>query len=220
MRDDCSARRISVGGATENAWTVVGPGAARIASLPARAVAASVAATGAPANLLEAVAAVDGLIATRLEWHARLATARGADGGVHLARAAIGSVAAATTAGHGGLARRAALWAARWGVHQTPALVKLLLSDREHKVTAALATPQCLIGGQAGNLSSGTECASGAPANFARAHNSARKANPIDGTERYGGELREIVPNPRPTLNPCSHRRALNCVRAIPAHAQ
>src|SRR5215472_15672432 len=78
--------------------------------LPAGAVAAATtAAARATAHLLVAVAAVDGLVAAWLERHARLVSAVGAGGSVHLSLAAITAVAAAA---HRGLARGTALGAA------------------------------------------------------------------------------------------------------------
>src|SRR5262249_28256848 len=74
-----------------------------------------------------------------------------AGGGIHLAWAAVAVRAAA----HRGLARGATFGAARRGVHQPFAGIELLLANREHEVTAAVATPQRLIGGQTGNSSSG-----------------------------------------------------------------
>lgn len=117
--------------------------------LPAR---GTVVAPAATALLLEALAAVHGLVASRLERYACLTSAGRARRGIHLTR---GSVAAVGASRHGRLARRTALRTARGGVHQTPAHVKLLLAGREDKITTALATPKCLIGGQACYLPSG-----------------------------------------------------------------
>jgi len=121
--------------------------------LPAGAVAAATtAASRATTHLLVAVAAIDGFVATRLEGHTRLVPAVGAGGGEHLPLAPITTIAAAT---HGGLARGAALWATGRRMHQPTGGVEFLLAGCEHKVTPALATPECLIGGQDQNLSSG-----------------------------------------------------------------
>ena len=118
--------------------------------LPARAVIAA----AATSLLLEAVAAVDGFVAARLERHTRLAPARRAGGRVHLTRRAIALVPA-TPAGHGCLTRGTALRAARGGVREPATHVELLFAGREHEVTSALATPKCLIGGQTCYLPSG-----------------------------------------------------------------
>lgn len=116
----------------------------------ARAVAAGAAtASAAAALLLEAVAAVHGLIATRLERYARLAAAGAAGRDEHLTTTAVSAAAAI----HRRLARRAALGAARWRVHQSTAGVEFLLAGREQKFTSAFATTKCLIGGQGQNLS-------------------------------------------------------------------
>src|SRR5579859_8132155 len=115
------------------------------ARLPAGAVAAAAAARAAT-DLLVAVAAINGLVAARLERHTGLAATRRANGGIHLARRSLPTVRAATT--HRRLARRAALRAARRCVHQPFACVKFLLAGREHELTTALATPKRLIGGQ------------------------------------------------------------------------
>ena len=122
--------------------------------LPAGAVAASSAraTTGAAAaHLGVTIAAIDWLVTARLEWHARLAAAIRADGGIHLTW----STLAAISSGHGGLTRRAALRTTRGSVCQPLAGIKLLLARREHEVTAAVAAPECLIGGQNSNPLSG-----------------------------------------------------------------
>jgi hypothetical protein len=126
-----------------------------LGELPASAVAAATttarAATSAAAHLGEAIAAIDGLITARLEGHTRLAATVRADGGVHLTRGAV----AAISARHGRLARIAALRAARRGVCQPFAGVKLLLARCEDEVTSTVAASECLIGGQNSNLLSG-----------------------------------------------------------------
>ncbi len=111
--------------------------------LPARAVATAVSA--ATASLLKTVAAVHRLVASWLERHACLATTRGASCGIHLTGGAIASVGAS---GHRRLACGSALGAARRGVHQAATGIEFLLTNRENEITAAFATPQCLIGGQ------------------------------------------------------------------------
>jgi len=115
-----------------------------LAHLPAGAVAAATA--RAATDLLVAVAAIDGLVAARLERHTSLPATRRADSGIHLARRSLPTVRAATA--HRSLARRAAFRAARRRVHQPFACVKFLLAGREHELTTALATPKRLIGGQ------------------------------------------------------------------------
>ena len=107
------------------------PGAAAVAS----------AARGAGADLLEAVTAINGLVAARLEGHARLAAARRAGGDVHLPL---------WTLAHAGLARRAALRAARWLMGQPLAGVEVLLARREYEVLPAITAPKSQIGGQTG----------------------------------------------------------------------
>jgi len=121
--------------------------------LPAGAVAAPAAraTTGAAAHLGVTIAAIDRLVTARLEGYARLAAAIRADGGVHLTW----STLAAISSGHGGLTRRAALRTTRGSVCQPFAGIKLLLACREHEVTAAIAAPECLIGGQYSNPLSG-----------------------------------------------------------------
>jgi hypothetical protein len=118
----------------------------RVSELPAGAVAAASAraSTSAAAHLRVAIAAIDGLVAARLEGHARLTATVGAGGGIHLAWGAI----AVIPSRHGVLARGPALRTTRRRVSQPFAGVKLLLADREYEVTAAVAAPECLIGGQ------------------------------------------------------------------------
>ena len=116
------------------------------------AAAATTAATRTATHLLVAIAAIDGLVAAWLERYTRLVPAVGAGGGEHLPLTPITTIAAAT---HGGLARGAALWATGRRMHQPTARIELLLAGREHEITPALATPECLIGGQDQNLSSG-----------------------------------------------------------------
>lgn len=125
-----------------------------VRELPARAVAAAAAgaataSAAAAALLLEAVAAVHGLVATWLERNARLTAAGAAGRDEHLTTTAVSAAAAI----HRRLARRAALRAARWRVHQSAAGIKFLLAGREQKFTPAFATTKCLIGGQRQNLS-------------------------------------------------------------------
>jgi len=110
--------------------------------VPAAAVRGAVTTAAATAHLLVAVAAIDGLVAARLEWHTRLTPARAAGGHEHLAATA----GSATI--HGGLARSAALRATGRGVHQPTAGIELLLAGREQEFTSAFATTKCLIGGQ------------------------------------------------------------------------
>jgi hypothetical protein len=121
--------------------------------LPAGAIAAPTAraTTGAAAHLSVTIAAIDRLVTARLERHTRLAAAIRADGSVHLTW----STLAAISSGHGGLTRRAALRTTRGSVCQPFAGIKLLLACREHEVTAAIAAPECLIGGQNSNPLSG-----------------------------------------------------------------
>ena len=124
-----------------------------LGGLPAGAVAAATArpATSAAAHLGEAVAAIDGLVAARLEGHTRLAAAVRADGGIHLTWGAF----AAISARHGRLARGAALRTTRRRVRQPLAGVKLLLAHCEDEVSSTVAAAECLIGGQNTNLLSG-----------------------------------------------------------------
>lgn len=121
--------------------------------LPAGAVAATTASatTGAAAHLGVTIAAIDWLVAARLEGHARLAAAIRADGSVHLTWSAL----AAISAGHGRFTRCAALRATRGSMCQPFAGIKLLLARREHEVTTAVAASECLIGGQNSNPLSG-----------------------------------------------------------------
>jgi hypothetical protein len=62
--------------------------------------------------LLEAVGAVHGLVAARLEWHARFLAAVAANGAEHLALTAAVSAAASATTAATGATRRAIGWAA------------------------------------------------------------------------------------------------------------
>ena len=124
-----------------------------LGGLPAGAVAATATRTAASAatHLGEAIAAIHGLVAARLERHAGLAAAVRAGRCVHLTRGTV----AAISAGHRCLARIAALRATCGSVRQPFAGVELLLACREDEVTAAVAASECLIGGQNSNLLSG-----------------------------------------------------------------
>ena len=109
--------------------------------LPGGAAAVPAAARGAGADLLEAIAAIDGLVATRLEGYPRLTATRRAGGDVHLA---LGALA------HAGFAGRAALRAARRLVGQAFAGIEVLLARREYEVLPAITAPKGQIGGQTG----------------------------------------------------------------------
>ena len=107
----------------------------------------------AAARAAEAVAAVDRLVAARHERDAGHATARVADGLVHLARATIAivtagvAVAAATTAiAATRLAGGAALGAAAGGIGPPARGVELLLAGRPAERVATIAAGARLIG--------------------------------------------------------------------------
>lgn len=114
--------------------------------LPAGAVAAAACATtgAAAAHLGKAIAAINRLVAAWLERHTGLAATVRANRCVHLSRCAF----AAISAGHRRFACIAALRTTGWRVCQPFAGVKLLLANRENEITAAVAAPECLIGGQ------------------------------------------------------------------------
>ena len=111
--------------------------------------------------LLEAVAAVDRLVATGLERHARFAAAVAACGGEHLALAAVSaataaaatvtaarvSAATATTAASAtlGATRSAVGRATGRGVLETAAGVKLLLAGRPDEFLPAVLAGQGLV---------------------------------------------------------------------------
>src|SRR6185503_9829228 len=103
------------------------------------------------AHLLEAVRAIHGLVATRLEWNAGLTAAVAARRAEHLARAAAttavsatAAVPAATTATARAACRTVSGATAR-GVLQATARVELLLSGGPNELLAAVATGQGLV---------------------------------------------------------------------------
>jgi hypothetical protein len=108
---------------------------------------------GAPSTtlLLEAVRAIHGAVAARLEGYLRGTATVGAHRVKHLAlAAAITAAAAITTAAIAasavrGLAGRAAFGAARGSVHQATAGIKLLLTCGEGEVLSTVATAERLV---------------------------------------------------------------------------
>jgi hypothetical protein len=100
-------------------------------------------ATVAATLLLEAVAAIDGAVATGLERHFCGTSATGTNGVKHLPLAALVRTTAATTAAVAATVRCfalcAAFWAARGRVVQSAARVKFLLTGGEHEVLPAIA---------------------------------------------------------------------------------
>src|SRR6185503_19772489 len=91
-------------------------------------------------TLLEAVAAVNGLVTTRLERHAGFLAAVAAGRGEHLAgAAAVSTTTAAATA------CRAVSGATARGVLKATARVELLLSGGPDKLLATVATGQGLV---------------------------------------------------------------------------
>ncbi len=89
------------------------------------------------ALLLEAGAAIDGAVLSRLEWHLRLNAAGGANRRIHLARTAIGTAAAAPVSAAG--------WAARRRVLQATGSVEFLLPAGPDEVGSAVAAGQGLV---------------------------------------------------------------------------
>src|SRR4051812_32010275 len=109
------------------------------------------------ARAAEAVAAVDGLVTTRHERDAGHATARVANGLVHLARATVRiattatatagvGVAAATAKATTRLTGGAALGATAGGIGQSAGGVKLLLAGRPAEGVATITARAWLIG--------------------------------------------------------------------------
>src|SRR5206468_10604217 len=90
--------------------------------------------------LLEAIAAVDGLVTTRLERHAGFLATVAAGRGEHLAGAAAVSTTTATTTAATGAARRAVSGATARGVLQATARVELLLSGGPDELLPPVAT--------------------------------------------------------------------------------
>src|SRR5262249_50671613 len=131
----------------------------------------------------------DGLVAAWLERHPRLVPAVGAGGSEHLPLAAITAVAAAA---HRGLARGTALRATGRRMHQPTAGVEFLLAGCEHEVTPALATPECLIGGQ-DHEPFFWSCA---PSRIDRGNSAAMRNRPTRGENAVGENPREFT---RPT---------------------
>src|SRR6185503_2516700 len=104
------------------------------------------------AHLLEAVRAIHGLVATRLEWNAGLTAAVAARRAEHLARAAAttavsatAAVPAATTTATARAACRTVSGATARSVLQATARVELLLSSGPNELLAAVATGQGLV---------------------------------------------------------------------------
>src|SRR5438094_1368617 len=113
--------------------------------------AATTAAAGAraAAHLLEAIAAVHGLVAAWLERDLRFLTAVRARRRVHRARPAIR--AATATAATGGTALVAALLAATRWVLESTGLIELLLRGRPDELVATVLTAQGLVGKHQGS---------------------------------------------------------------------
>lgn len=165
-------------------------------NLPAGAVAAAAAAAPrATTHLLVAIAAIDGLVAAWLEGHTRLVPAVGAGGSEHLPLATITAIAAAT---HRGLARGAALRASGRRMHQPTAGVEFLLAGCEHEVTPALATPECLIGGQ-DRKPFFWSCA---PSRIDRGNSATARNRPTRGENAAGENPREFTRPPASTMVP------------------
>src|SRR5205085_4687164 len=99
----------------------------------------------ATAGAAEAVAAIDGLVATRHERNARHAAAGVTARLVHLARGTI-VVAAATAVAAAALARGPALGAAAGGVGEAARGIKFLLADCKRKRLATVTAGQGLFG--------------------------------------------------------------------------
>src|SRR5438552_4065497 len=91
----------------------------------------------------EAVAAVDGLVAARLEGHPSDAATVGAGHLVHLTRATESGVAA--TSAVGGAPGRPAAGATRGRIGEAARGVELLLTLRPNEIDAAVAAPQGLV---------------------------------------------------------------------------
>src|SRR5689334_20793088 len=114
---------------------------------------AAAGATGRLALLLEAVRAVDRLVAARHERHLGLFAARCTRGGVHLARAAAVAIAAAiavavavaAAARAAGLALLPARGAARRLVGKALLRVELLLAAGEDEIHPTVPTRDCFV---------------------------------------------------------------------------
>src|SRR5262249_3466200 len=149
--------------------------------------------------------------------HAGLTAAGRAGRRVHLARAAVAAVPAA----HRSLARLAALWAARSGVHQTPARGAVFVSDREHEVRARLPTRVHLSSDHVSDRSPDRTAPLASRSTPASVQTSYARPTQIFGDERCGGELRGTVRKIEAEFStPAGNRRAFTSVRESPGHAQ
>lgn len=101
-------------------------------------------------------------------------------------------------------------------MHQPATGVELLLAGRENKLTTAVATLECLIGGQT-RTSLPAEPPSRATAMIAPVTMLSGHHNRL-GKVRCGGERKDIVPNQEADLYTLAPPRAFDGPRVFPVH--